>query len=157
MCGENMARARKARLPELIRTAKDMVEGYELALKLSGKVRPAPEQLARQKEHYTKAAEVIQPPPEVIKLARDLAGGLDTVKLLNLWRRAHILAKKTKNLRKIVAGIRQVIEENNIPREWAEPILTQAITDKDLLNKVITSIFGARGAAGAPAGTPPGL
>jgi len=152
-----MARARKARLPELIRTAKDMTEGYELSLKLSGKVRPDPQQLARQKTHYSIAAEVIQPPPDVIKLARDLASGLDVVKLLNLWRRAHILARKTKNLRKIVAGIRQVIEENNIPREWAEPILTQAIPDKDLLSKVIAALYGGAGAGAGAGGTPPGL
>ena len=152
-----MARARKARLPELIRTAKDMVEGYELSLKLSGKVRPDPQQLARQKGHYTKAAEVIQPPADVIKLARDLAGGLDTVKLLNLWRRAHVLVLKTKNMRKIVAGIRQIIEENNIPREWAEPILAQAITDKDLLAKVLAAVYAGGAVAGAPAGAPRGL
>jgi len=150
-----MARARKARLPELIRTAEDMVDGYELSLKLSGKVRPDPMQLARQKGHYSKAAKVIQPPPEVIKLARDLAGGMDSVKLLNLWRRAHVLTLKTKNLRKIVSGIRQIIDENNIPREWAEPILINAIPDKDLLDKVLAGLYGGRG-VGAPA-TPPGM
>jgi hypothetical protein len=152
-----MARARKARLPELIRTPKDMTEGYELSLKLSGKVRPDPQQLSRQKGHYSIAAEIIQPPPDVIKLARDLAGGLDTVKLLNLWRRAHVLSRKTKNLKKIVAGIRQIIEENNIPREWAEPILAQAITDKDLLKKVIASLYGGGAGAGVGGGAPQGL
>jgi hypothetical protein len=154
-----MARARKARIPDLIRTSAEMVEGYDLGLKLAGKIRVDPQMLARQKGHYSKAAEVIQPPADVIKLARDLAGGLDSVKLLNLWRRGKVLKLKTNNMKTIIAGIREIIEKNNIPRNWAEPMLSKAGFTPDELRTVLGAIYGAGGAvAGAPgAGVPPGM
>jgi len=153
-----MARARKARIPDLIRTPADMVDGYELGLKLSGKVRPDPQQLNRQKGHYSKAAEVIQPPREVIELARKLAPGSDKIKLLNLWRRAKLLKIKVLSIDDIVSGIREIIEKNNIPRNWAEQIILKAGYTADETRTVLDRVYGAGGVVRAPgAGAPPGM
>jgi len=151
-----VARARKARIPGLIRTAPEMVDGYELALKLSGKVRPDPMQLARQKTNYSKVAEIIQPPKEVVLLARKLAPGSHKTALLNLWRRARTLKEKSLNEDDTVSGIRDVIDRNKIPRKWAEPMLLKAGYTADEAKAILDKIYGAGGVAGAPA-TPPGM
>jgi len=149
-----MARARKARIPTLIRKPADMVSGYELGLKLSGKVRPDPQQLAKQKTNYSVAAEVIQPPEDVVELARKLASGSDKIKLLNLWRRAKLIKIKGLNIDDTVSGIREIIEKNKIPRNWAEPMLSKAGYTPDEIRTILGRIFGA----GAPgAGAPPGM
>jgi hypothetical protein len=153
-----MARARKARIPGLIRKPPEMVSRYELGLKLSGKVRPAPEQLAEQKAKYSMAVEVIQPPEDVVELARSLASGSDKIKLLNLWRRAKLLKVKVLNLTDTISGIREIIEKNNIPRNWAEPMLAKAGYTPNEIRTILDRIYGAGGVVGAPgAGAPPGM
>jgi hypothetical protein len=134
-----------------------MVESYELGLKLSGKVRPDPQQLSKQKEHYTRAAEIIQPPEDVVRLARDLASGSDKVKLLNLWRRATVLKVKGLNIDDIVSGIREVIEKNKIPRNWAEPMLAKAGYTPSEIKIILDRIYGPGGAGVGAGGIPQGL
>ena len=152
-----MARARKARIPTLIRKPADMVSGYELGLRLSGKVKPDPQQLARQKANYAIAAEVIQPPEDVIELARKLASGSDKIKLLNLWRRGKLLKIKGLNMDDIISGIREVIEKNKIPREWAEPILAKAGYTPEEIRTILNRIYGPGGAGAVAGGAPRGL
>jgi hypothetical protein len=152
-----VARARKARIPGLIRTPADMVDGYELGLKLSGKVRPDPAQLARQKGHYLPAAEVIQPPKNVIEEIRKIAPGSHKTYLLNFWRRAKVLLVKGMHIDDIVGGLQDMVTRNKIPREWAEKVLSLAGYDVKLIPTILDRIYGGRGAAGAPAGTPTGL
>ncbi|MCI4436750.1 MAG: hypothetical protein JHC33_08095 [Ignisphaera sp.] len=152
-----MARARKARLPELIRTPKDMVDAYELSLKLSGKVRPDPQQLAKQKSHYSPAAEVIQPPRNVIEEIRKMAPGSHKTYLLNFWRRAKVLLAKGLNIDDIVAGLEEMITKNRIPRDWAEKVLSLAGYDKNLIAEVLNRIYGAGGAVAGAGGAPKGL
>ena len=154
-----MARARKARLPGLIRTPADMVDGYELGLKLSGKVRPDPQQLARQKGHYSPAAEIIQPPRNVIEEIRKIAPGSHKTYLLNFWRRAKVLQVKGLSIDDIVGGLQELVIKNKIPRDWAEKVLGLAQYDVKLIPTILDRIYGGRGAgAGAPgAGVPPGM
>jgi hypothetical protein len=168
-----MARARKARIPGLIRTAKDMVDSYELSLKLSGKVRPDPQQLAKQKEHYSVAAEVIQPPRDVVEAIRKIAPGGHKTYLLNLWRRATILKAKGLHPIDVASGLREVIEKNMIPRPWAEKVLALAGYDPATIKEILDMIYpageilppkarqtllgGGAGAGAGAGGTPPGL
>jgi hypothetical protein len=152
-----MARARKARIPALIRTAKEMVEGYELSLKLSGKVRPDPQQLSRQKEHYTIAAEIIQPPRNVVEEIRKIAPGSHKTYLLNLWRRAKVLLVKGLNIEDIIAGLQEIIIKNRIPREWTEKVLVLAQYSPELISTIVSRIYGGRGATIGAGATPQGL
>jgi len=152
-----MARARKARLPGLIRTAKEMTDRYELSLKLSGKVRPDPQQLAVQKGSYSTAAEVIQPPQNVVMEIRKIAPGSHKTYLLNLWRRAKVLAAKGLNIDDIVGGLQELVIKNKIPRDWAEKVLGLANYKPEDIRTILDRIFGAGGVAGAPAGAPRGL
>jgi hypothetical protein len=152
-----MARARKARLPGLIRTPAEMADSYELSLKLSGKVRPDPQQLAKQKGHYTPAAEVIQPPKEVIAEIRKIAPGSHKTYLLNFWRRAKVLLAKGLNMDDIVSGLQELVIKNKIPRDWAEKALGLAGYKPEDIRVILTRVYGGVGAAGAPAGAPPGL
>jgi hypothetical protein len=151
-----MARARKARIPGLIRTPRDMVDSYELALKLSGKVRPDPQQLAKQKTNYSVAAEVIQPPKNVVEEIRKMAPGSHKTYLLNLWRRAKVLLVKGLNIDDIVGGLQDIITRNKIPRDWAEKVLGLAGYDPKLIPVILNRVYGG-GGAGALAGTPPGM
>jgi hypothetical protein len=136
-----MARARKARIPGLIRTAKEMVDSYELGLKLTGKVRPDPQQLAKQKEHYSKAAELIQPRAEIIEEIRKIAPGSHKTYLLNLWRRATILMAKGLHPIDVASGIRDIIEKNMIPRPWAEKVLALAGYDPKTIKEILDMIY----------------
>jgi hypothetical protein len=152
-----MARARKARLPALIRTPKEMTDAYELSLKLSGKVRPDPQQLAKQKSHYSSAAEIIQPPREVIEEIRKIAPGSHKTYLLNFWRRAKVLLAKGLNIDDIVSGLQELVIKNRIPREWSEKVLALAGYEPKLLAEVLNRIYGAGGAVAGAGGAPRGL
>jgi len=121
-----MARARRARLLEVLRKPETMARNYEKGLRITGKVTVNPEQLDAMKTEYQKVTPIIQPTTEVIITIRSLASGTDKVKLLNLYRAAVVAKAKRFSMKDIVAHLRSIIERNSIPADIARRVLELA-------------------------------
>jgi len=121
-----MARARRARLLEVLRKPETMARNYEKGLRIAGKVTVNPEQLDAMKTEYQKVVTTIQPPDKVIIAIRSLTSGTDKVKLLNLYRAAVVVKAKKLNMKDIVAHLRSIIERNSIPTDLAKRVLELA-------------------------------